>query len=160
MSEYIVVIESGWEVHQIGAEIETFEWHRRGPLREQSMHQYACTTYFMEEVMKLIKQAAILAALTGISAAAYAQTAVQPNEPVTRGEVRQDLRNVESEGYRPGDGDRTNYPANAQAAERRLSDQQGQGYGGVAAGSSSYGTVAQPMMQQRNDGTKGVYFGQ
>jgi hypothetical protein len=112
--------------------------------------------------MKLIKQAAILAALTGISATAFAQTTVQPNQPATRGEVRQDLRNVESEGYRPGDGDRTNYPANAQAAESRLSTQQGQGqgYGGVATGSSSYGTVVQPMMQRRNDGTKGVYFGQ
>ena len=111
--------------------------------------------------MKLLKQAVIMAALTGISAATYAQTATQSNEPVTRGEVRQDLRNVESQGYRPGDGDRTNYPANAQAAEQRLSDQQGQGqgYGGVAAGSSSSGMMAQPMTQQRNDGTKGVYFG-
>jgi len=126
------------------------------------MHHSTCTTYFMEEVMKLLKQAAIVAALTGLSAAAYAQTAVQSNEPATRAEVRQDLRNVESEGYRPGDGDRTKYPANVQAAERRLSDQQGQnqGYGGVATGTSSSGMMAQPMTRQRNDGTKGVYFGQ
>jgi len=43
-----------------------------------------------------------------MSAAAYAQTTVQPGEPATRGEVKQDLMNVESEGYRPGEGDRTN----------------------------------------------------
>ncbi|MEM5383246.1 DUF4148 domain-containing protein [Paraburkholderia phymatum] len=111
--------------------------------------------------MKLVKHVAILAALTGISAAAYAQTAVQQNQPVTRGEVKQDLRNVESEGYRPGDGDRTDYPQNAQAAERRLSKQQGQteGYGGVTNGATASGMVPQPMRQRNNDGTKGVYFG-
>jgi len=112
--------------------------------------------------MKLLKHAAILAAVMGVSATAFAQTAVQPNEPATRGEVRQDLKNVESEGYRPGDGDRTNYPANAQAAERRLSEQQGQGesYGGVVNGTGASGMATQPMGSRSNDGTKGVYSGQ
>jgi hypothetical protein len=116
----------------------------------------------MEEVMKLLKQAAIFAAVMGVSATAFAQTAVQPDQPATRGEVRQDLMNVESQGYRPGDGDRTNYPANAQAAERRLSDQQRQSesYGGVVSGSAASG-FAQPMMRPHsNDGTKDVYYGQ
>ncbi|MEI6001029.1 DUF4148 domain-containing protein [Paraburkholderia bengalensis] len=109
--------------------------------------------------MKLLKQAAILAAVMGISATAIAQSTVPPGEPATRGEVRQDLINVENQGYRPGDGDRTNYPANAQAAESRASGQQGQsdGYGGVKYGTTSTG-VAQPMPRP-NDGTKGVYFG-
>ncbi|MBN3766520.1 DUF4148 domain-containing protein [Burkholderia sp. Ac-20365] len=108
--------------------------------------------------MKLLKQAAILGAVMGMSATAFAQTTVEPNQPATRAEVRQDLMNVESEGYRPGDGDRTNYPANAQAAERRLSDQQGQGesYGGVVSGTAASGMP----MGRANDGTKGVYFGQ
>ena len=111
--------------------------------------------------MKLLKQAAILAAVMGVSATAFAQTAIQPDQPATRGEVRQDLRNVESQGYRPGEGDRTNYPENAQAAERRLSDQQGQNesYGGVVNGSAASG-IAQPMRPHHDDGTKGVYFGQ
>ncbi|SEJ46064.1 DUF4148 domain-containing protein [Paraburkholderia diazotrophica] len=111
--------------------------------------------------MKLVKHVAILAAVTGISAVACAQTAVQQNQPLTRGEVKQDLRNVESEGYRPGDGDRTDYPQNAQAAERRLSKQQAQtqGYGGVANGTTASGMVPQPMSKRNNDGMKGVYFG-
>ena len=112
--------------------------------------------------MRLLKHAAILAAVMGVSATAFAQTTVQPNEPATRGEVRQDLMNVESQGYRPGDGDRTDYPANAQAAERRLSEQQGQGesYGGVVNGTAASGMATQPMGSRSDDGTKGVYFGQ
>ncbi|WP_109480811.1 DUF4148 domain-containing protein [Paraburkholderia sp. C35] len=110
--------------------------------------------------MKLLKQAAILGAVMGISATAFAQTAIPQNQPATRAEVRQDLMNVESEGYRPGDGDRTNYPANVQAAESRLSSQQGEGYGGVVNGTSASGIAAQQPMRSPNDGTKGVYFGQ
>ncbi|ACC73045.1 DUF4148 domain-containing protein [Paraburkholderia phymatum] len=111
--------------------------------------------------MKLLKQAAILAAVMGVSVTAFAQTTVQPERPATRGEVRQDLMNVESEGYRPGDGDRTDYPANAQAAERRLSNQQGRGesYGGVVSGSAASGMAIPTMHSRANDGTKGVYFG-
>jgi hypothetical protein len=40
--------------------------------------------------MKLLKQVAILAAVTGMSAAAHAQTTVPPGESATRGEVKQD----------------------------------------------------------------------
>ena len=70
--------------------------------------------------------------------------------------------NVESQGYRPGDGDRTDYRANAQAAERRLSGQHGQGesYGGVVSGTTASGMATQPMGSRSNDGTKGIYFGQ
>ena len=108
--------------------------------------------------MKLLKHAAVLAAVMGVSATAVAQTTVQPNEPATRGEVRQDLMNVESQGYRPGDGDRTDYRANAQAAERRLSGQHGQGesYGGVVSGTTASGMATQPMGSRSNDGTKGI----
>jgi hypothetical protein len=119
-----------------------FSWR----LRVQGLRKNICISYFMEEVMKLVKHVAILAAVTGISAAAYAQTAVQQNRPLTRGEVKQDLRNVESQGYRPGDGDRTGYPQNVQAAERHLSKQQGQaeGYGGVTNGTTASGMAPQP----------------
>lgn len=113
--------------------------------------------------MKLHKRIAILAAVMGISTAAYAQTAVQQNQPMTRGEVKQDLRNVGSQGYRPGEGDRTDYPQNVQGAERRESQQQGQaqqGYGGVANGTTASGRASQPMIPRNNDGMKGVYSGQ
>jgi hypothetical protein len=116
----------------------------------------------MEEVMKLLKQAAILAAVMGVSATAIAQTTVQPGGSASRAEVRQDLMNVESQGYRPGDGDRTDYPANVQRAESRTSQQQGQSesYGGVNSGTYSSGMATQPMRTRSNDGTKDVYFGQ
>jgi hypothetical protein len=115
----------------------------------------------MEEVMTLIKQVAIAAAVAGLSVSAYAQTAGQPGDPATRAEVRQDMINVENAGYDPATSDHTTYPAQAQAAERRVAEQEGQsaGYGGVTTGTTSSGAMTQPM-QRHNNGSKDIYFGQ
>jgi FlaG/FlaF family flagellin (archaellin) len=62
--------------------------------------------------------------------------------PVTRAQVRAELVQLESVGYRVGNGDRTNYPRAIQEAEAKVAVQQADGagaYGGVANGSSDVG---------------------
>jgi hypothetical protein len=62
--------------------------------------------------------------------------------PVTRAQVRAELVQLESVGYRVSDGDRANYPRAIQAAEAKVSAQQTvgeDGYGGAANGSSDVG---------------------
>jgi hypothetical protein len=60
-------------------------------------------------------------ALMAASACVYAQTSAEPGtHPVTRAEVRHELEELESVGYNPGTGEDPNYPADLQAAERKL----------------------------------------
>ena len=44
---------------------------------------------------------------------------ITSTQPVTRGEVKQDLRNLEKVGYQP-EGERSTYPVKTQQAEKRL----------------------------------------
>lgn len=87
--------------------------------------------------MKSLFSAAFVAALA-IPGAAFAQ-AVQPqsNQPVTRAEVKSDLKRVEQAGYNPATSNDDNYPANVQAAEARAAGRTGGGYGGLQSGSSA-----------------------
>ncbi|WP_109483867.1 DUF4148 domain-containing protein [Paraburkholderia sp. C35] len=86
---------------------------------------------------------AILA--TVVSAAALATPlygfAQQDSAPVTRAEVRADLAQVERAGYEPSRGEDPGYPADIQAAERKVAMQpaggSGQSVGGVSSASSS-----------------------
>jgi Domain of unknown function (DUF4148) len=60
------------------------------------------------------------AVLMATSASVYAQTSVEPSaHQITRAEVRQELKELESVGYRPIPND-LYYPGDVQAAEQRL----------------------------------------
>jgi hypothetical protein len=89
-----------------------------------------------------------------IVAAALAIPAVssfaQSNQPLTRAEVKAQLVQLEKAGYNPGQ-DRTTYPADIQAAQAKVD---GQGYGGVANGTSASGA---PALTGAN--AQPVYFG-
>jgi hypothetical protein len=86
----------------------------------------------------LIQAVAVVAALV-VPVASFAQS----NAPVTRAQVRAELVQLEHVGYHVGDGDNTSYPNAIQAAEARVSAQNGNsGYGGVAAGTSQAGGAA------------------
>lgn len=113
--------------------------------------------------MKSFVKAVAIAAVVVAPALSYAQT----DSSLTRGQVKQDVRQVEAAGYDPSRSDQTSYPSDIQAAEGRASRQDGQSdnaytadmnsYGGAAGGRSGSGMrMTRPM---NNDGTKSVYFG-
>ncbi|WP_144144013.1 DUF4148 domain-containing protein [Paraburkholderia sp. BCC1884] len=85
-----------------------------------------------------IRRAALIAAMLAIPAAAFAQTSTA----ITRADVRADLVRVEQAGYMPGDGDATNYPADIQAAEARVSTQASAQTDGSYGGVPMQGTSA------------------
>jgi hypothetical protein len=106
-----------------------------------------------------IPEGSIMKLATIIVAAALAVPAVSfaQNQPLTRADVKAQLVQVERAGYNPN-ADRTTYPAEIQAAEAKVSAQQGQtGYGGVAGGSSASGGYRAPA-HTGND-VAPVYFG-
>jgi Domain of unknown function (DUF4148) len=75
--------------------------------------------------------------------AAPAVSFAQSNGPVTRAQVRAELVQLEKAGYHVSDG-HTTYPAEIQAAEAKVAEQNGaaSGYGGVVSGSSEAGRPA------------------
>jgi hypothetical protein len=76
--------------------------------------------------MKLV-QSLLIAAVVAIPAVSFAQSA----QPVTRAQVRAELVQLQQAGYNPA-SDQTQYPANIQAAEARVSAQN-------SAAATSYG---------------------
>jgi hypothetical protein len=103
--------------------------------------------------MKLFVRAVAVAAVVVAPALSFAQT----DSSLTRDQVKQDLRQVEAAGYDPSRADQTSYPSDIQAAESRVSRQNG-GYGGTVPGASASGT-RNTMPPLDNDGTKPIYFG-
>jgi FlaG/FlaF family flagellin (archaellin) len=113
--------------------------------------------------MKSLIKAVAIAAVLAAPIASFAQSSQQP---VTRAEVRNQLIQLEQAGYNPALTNDTDYPADIQAAERRVQAQNPvvaqtqepvadtSGYGGVANGSSQAGGMMQPL-----SGPKSVYFG-
>ncbi|WP_144109587.1 DUF4148 domain-containing protein [Paraburkholderia sp. BCC1886] len=93
--------------------------------------------------MKTLLQAVIVATALTAPLAAFAQS----NQGVTRAEVRAQVVQLEHVGYRPNQGNATDYPNKLQAAEARVAAQNGgtEGYGGVAAGSSASGAPVLTM---------------
>ena len=84
----------------------------------------------MNSLIKAVAAALVIAA----PVAAFAQS----NQPVTRAEVRADLVRVEQAGYDPHDW--IHYPQNIQAAEARVSAQEGNAaYGSGSQGASQAG---------------------
>jgi hypothetical protein len=112
--------------------------------------------------MKSIIKAVAIAAILAAPVASFAQA---DQQPLTRAEVKSQLIQMEQAGYNPATSNDTTYPADAQAAERRIQAQNPavaqtqepvantSGYGGTTSGSSQSGSMAQPA------GSKSVYFG-
>jgi hypothetical protein len=90
--------------------------------------------------MKSLIKAVALAAVLAVPAISFAQS--QPtNGPVTRAQVRNELKQLEQAGYRPEMNDRY-YPEDIQAAQARVDAQSGvqtSGYGPATNGSSQSG---------------------
>jgi hypothetical protein len=112
--------------------------------------------------MKSLIKAVAIAAVLAAPIASFAQSSQQP---VSRADVRNELIQLEQAGYNPATSNDTNYPADAQAAERRVQAQNPalaqtrpvadtSGYGAPMSGSSQAGGMLQPTT-----GPKSVYFG-
>jgi hypothetical protein len=102
----------------------------------------------------LIKAVAVALAIAA-PVASFAQT----NQPVTRAQVKAELKQLEAAGYHPNAGTDLYYPTDIQAAELRVAAGNGsvqtpaQDVGGVTAGAAHTSrSVAAP-------GEKSIYFG-
>lgn len=106
-------------------------------------------------------QAAFVAALVVAPALSFAQD-VQNEAPKTRAEVKAELIQLEKAGYNPATADDATYPRDIQAAEARVSQQEGvaqqpvaetSGYGPSTSGSAQSGQPATMRPSQS------IYFG-
>jgi len=94
----------------------------------------------MNSLVKTVTLVVVLAA----PVASFAQT----EQPLTRAEVKAQLKQVEQAGYNPARSSDPDYPADIQAAEARVAAQNGTagadgtGYGTTATGSSQAGSSA------------------
>jgi Domain of unknown function (DUF4148) len=119
-----------------------------------------------EAIMKSLIPAVAVAAILAAPVAAFAQAADTSQQPMTRAEVRNQLIQLEQAGYNPSDSNDPNYPADIQAAERRVQAENPpvaqqpvadtSGYGPSTAGSSASGTMQTMQPAVRN---QGIYFG-
>jgi hypothetical protein len=91
--------------------------------------------------MKSLIKAVALAAVLAVPALSFAQS--NPNQPITRAEVRSELVQLEKAGYSPFDSSDAHYPAQVQQAEARVSASndvtQNGGYGSATTGTSDAG---------------------
>ncbi|MCY0856330.1 DUF4148 domain-containing protein [Cupriavidus sp. D39] len=72
-------------------------------------------------VLRMRGSLIVSAALMATSLCVHAQTSPAPaTHQVTRAEVLHELEELESVGYNPSQGDNGDYPADLQAAERKL----------------------------------------
>lgn len=88
-------------------------------------------------MFKALIPAVVIASALAAPSFAFAQS----NSPVTRAQVRSELVQLEQAGYNPA-SDRTQYPANIQAAEQRVSAQDGvaqSSFGSSVSGTSASG---------------------
>ncbi|RKT20708.1 uncharacterized protein DUF4148 [Paraburkholderia sp. RAU2J] len=91
-------------------------------------------------MQSLVKAVALLVVL-----AAPAASFAQSEQPLTRAEVKAQLKQIEQAGYQPGKSTDSSYPADIQAAEARVAAQNATaqanttGYGTTATGSSQAG---------------------
>ncbi|MEM5345015.1 DUF4148 domain-containing protein [Paraburkholderia azotifigens] len=105
--------------------------------------------------MRSTALAIVAASALALPVAALCQTDASP----TRAQVRAELQQLEQAGYDPAKGEDPGYPADIQAAEARVSAQNGAtGYGGVTSGASVSGSraISRPAT---TDEMKQLYFG-
>lgn len=93
----------------------------------------------MKSLIKVVALVVVLAA----PVAAFAQS---DQQPLTRAQVKAQLKQLEDAGYNPAVATDATYPADIQAAEARVAAQNATGYGSPAGGTSQTGTNA-PMQQ-------------
>jgi len=92
--------------------------------------------------MKTLIRAVALAVVLAAPVASFAQS----EQPLTRAEVKAQLKQIEQAGYNPATAVDANYPADIQAAEARIAAQNAMaqsdttGYGSTATGSSQAGS--------------------
>ncbi|MFM0223837.1 DUF4148 domain-containing protein [Paraburkholderia dipogonis] len=87
--------------------------------------------------MKSLIKAVALVVVFAAPVASFAQS----EQPVTRAEVKAQLKQIEQAGYNPAVATDSTYPADIQAAEARVAAQSGAtGYGPSTAGSSETGS--------------------
>ncbi|ACD20934.1 DUF4148 domain-containing protein [Paraburkholderia phytofirmans] len=88
--------------------------------------------------MKSLIKAVALVAVFAAPVASFAQS----EQPVTRAEVKAQLKQIEQAGYNPAVATDSTYPADIQAAEARVAAQNSgaAGYGPSSAGSSETGS--------------------
>ena len=75
-----------------------------------------------------------------------AVTPTQANQPLTRAQVRAQLVEIEQAGYQPYRGTDTDYPADVQAAQARISAQ----HATAQADTSGFGAATQGTSQAGN----------
>ncbi|WP_175873416.1 DUF4148 domain-containing protein [Burkholderia sp. BCC0397] len=81
--------------------------------------------------------------LTMIGAIAGQSAFAQPAAPLTRAQVRDELMRLEAAGYDPAKGDEGEYPADIQAAEAKLAEQDQARMAASAARAAEPGMPAQ-----------------
>ena len=86
--------------------------------------------------MKSLIRLTLAASALAIPALSFAQSAA----PLTRAQVYQDLVRVEQAGYIPGESDDANYPADIQAAEAKIAEQNDHTTNEAVGGTSTNGT--------------------
>jgi hypothetical protein len=95
-------------------------------------------------IMKSLVKAVALGVVLAAPVASFAQT----EQPLTRAEVKAQLKQIEQAGYNPAKSTDATYPADIQAAEARVAAQNATaqadttGYGTTATGSTQTGGSA------------------
>ncbi|WP_327359520.1 DUF4148 domain-containing protein [Caballeronia humi] len=130
-------------------------------LRELAASNRGCNeltnTHWRLAVMKSLIYTIFAASVLAAPVVSIAQS----DSPVTRTQVRAELKQLELAGYMPASGDEPSYPANIQAAEARIAVQNdaASGYGGAVSGSSASGGGAATHPASAGDMNK-LYGGQ
>jgi Domain of unknown function (DUF4148) len=145
-----------WGFPQVARRLDLFSCEANQKLNKSFPVRFGTSKqdYWRFIMFKSFVPALVLASALAAPAFAFAQD----NAPVTRAEVRADLVQLEKAGYNPST-DRVDYPKNIQAAEARVSAQQGNsasGYGASTSGSSASGQRAATLTPNP---VNSVYFG-
>ncbi|WP_144147250.1 DUF4148 domain-containing protein [Paraburkholderia sp. BCC1884] len=86
-----------------------------------------------------------LALLAAVTLATPLASSAQSNDPVSRSEVKAELRQIEHAGYNPARAEDASYPADIEAAEARLTPETPASRGdSVGAGASIAGSLPAP----------------
>ncbi|MGF6754462.1 DUF4148 domain-containing protein [Paraburkholderia sp. GAS334] len=105
--------------------------------------------------MKSLMFAVFAASVLAAPVVSFAQS----DAPVTRAQVRTELKQLEEASYNPARGEDPNYPADIQAAETRAAAQNGApAYGGIVSGTSASGAPAISHPASADEMNK-LYFG-
>jgi hypothetical protein len=103
--------------------------------------------------------AKVLVSFAVVAAPAFAFAQVQ-NEPLTRAQVKAELKQLQEAGYSTASGENANYPVDIQAAEARVAAQQNmqetnRAYGGMHSGDSAAGSMQRNSWSGAKAGANG-----